>query len=107
MMMVDPLIYEGHEILFNVMTEEHTDSFDPALAYAVIMAAGDFQGGHLFFCHLGLCVRFELGDMVMFQGQVLKHLVEVWTGGQRISIPHFTHSSIWKLMGMGHLVCCT
>ena len=104
---LDPLLYEGQELLYNVMSDEHTDGFDPPGSYSLIAAAGNFQGGYLFFRHLGLRVRLEPGDIVMFRGRVLKHVVEVWTGGQRISIPHFTHSSVWKLMGMGDLVRCT
>jgi hypothetical protein len=101
---MDPLVYEGHELLFNVQSFEHTDRWDPQRSWAIIYCAGSHEGGYLYLPHLGLRVRMGPGDMVMIRGRVLKHMVEEWSGGQHISIPHFTHSSIWRMMGMAHLV---
>lgn len=103
----DPLVYEGRWILFNIQRDVHVDRQDPPLSWAADLALGQHKGGHLFLPQLGLRIRFEPGDMIMFRGRMLRHGVENWTGGQRISMPHFTHSSTWRMMNMGSLVGLT
>jgi hypothetical protein len=93
----DPLVYEGREILVNRQSLLHTDDQDPPWGYAILAAAGYHKGGFVRFPHLGLRVRFEPGDIIAVRGRVLPHEVEGWTG-QRITIPHFTHSSMWRAM---------
>lgn len=95
----DILVYEGREFLYNCHTGGHTDSQDPPKSYAILAAFGRFKGGHVRIKHLGLRLRLRPGDVVVIRGRVLPHEVEAWEGGQRISIPHFTHSSLWKCMG--------
>lgn len=101
---VDPCVYEGKEILLNVQSLLHTDRFDPQYSWSIIYCAGSHTGGYLYLPHLGLRIRMLPGDMVMIRGRVLKHMVEKWSGGQRISIPHFTHSSVWRMMKMDAMV---
>jgi len=43
-------------------------------------------------------MRMQPGDIVFLKGRVVRHLIEDWTGGQRISVPHFTHTSTWKMV---------
>jgi hypothetical protein len=94
----DVLVYEGREILFNRMSGLHTDIQDPHLGWAILAALGSHKGGHLYLPHLGLRVRLEPGDIILLRGRVVPHQVEEWTG-QRISVPHFTHSSMWRALG--------
>jgi hypothetical protein len=94
----DVLVYEGREILYNRQSGLHTDSQDPELSWALLSALGEHKGGHLFLPHLGLRVRLEPGDVIMLRGRVIPHEIEEWVG-QRITIPHFTHSSMWRAMG--------
>lgn len=102
---IDSLMMEGRELLFNRLSGRHVDSQDPQLAYAGLYAAGNFtSGGHLYFCQLNLRVRLLPGDFVLLRGRVLEHEVEAWEGGQRISIPHFTHTSLWRDCQLNHLV---
>jgi hypothetical protein len=35
---------------------------------------------------------------VALRGRVVPHEIEEWVG-QRITMPHFTHSSVWRAMG--------
>jgi hypothetical protein len=103
--MVDPLLFEGRELLFNRCSGCHTDSQDPVLGYAGLYAIGNFtSGGSVYFPDLKLRVRLLPGDFVLLRGRVLRHLIEPWEGGQRISIPHFTHTSLWRNCGLAHLV---
>jgi hypothetical protein len=67
-------------------------------------ALGYHKGGYLVLPELGLHVRLEPGDIVLIRGRILRHFVEDWEGGQRICIPHFTHSSVWRMVERGHLV---
>ena len=102
---VDPLLLEGRELLFNRLSGSHFDSQDPIKADAGLYAAGNFnKGGHLFFRQLNLLVRLLPGDFVLLRGCVLVHEIEEWEGSQRISIPHFTHTSLWRDCGLSHLV---
>jgi hypothetical protein len=102
---VDPLLFEGREILYNRLSGPHRDHQDPKLAYAGLFAAGNFRsGGELYFPDLNLYVRLHPGDFVLIRGRVLVHEIKEWEGGQRISIPHFTHTSLWRDCGLDHLV---
>lgn len=44
---VDPLLFEGREIIFNRLSDFHRDSQDPQLSYVGLYAGGDFTGGLL------------------------------------------------------------
>jgi hypothetical protein len=102
---IDPLLMEGRELLFNRRSGRHRDSQDPPLAYAGLYAAGNFtSGGSLYFRQLNLWVRLLPGDFVLLRGRVLEHEIESWEGGQRIGIPHFTHTSLWRDCQLDHLV---
>jgi len=102
---VDSLLLEGRELLFNRISGRHRDHQDPRLAYAGLYAAGNFKsGGYVSFPQLNLRVRLLPGDFVLLRGRVLEHEIEAWEGGQRISIPHFTHTSLWRDCGLAHLV---
>lgn len=103
---IDPLLYEGRELLYNRRSQIHNDKQDPRLAYAGLFAAGTFtSGGYLVLPHLGpLRIRFLPGDFNLVRGRILKHMIEEWNGGQRIGIPHFTHTSLWRDCRLAHLV---
>jgi hypothetical protein len=102
---IDPLLMEGRELLFNHRSGRHRDSQDPPLAYAGLYVAGNFtSGGSLYFRQLNLQVRLLPGDFVLLRGRVLEHEIESWEGGQRIGIPHFTHTSLWRDCQLDHLV---
>jgi hypothetical protein len=101
---IDNLVYEGHEVLLNVHSGDHYDRQDPKRAWAGMVALGYHRGGYLVLPQLGVRIRLEPGDIVFIRGRMLRHFVEDWEGGQRICIPHFTHSSIWRLMNMHDLV---
>src|SRR5882762_6030811 len=68
------------------------------LLLALLFAFGEHQGGYVFLPHLGLRVRLQPGDVVPLRGRVVPHQIEEWVG-QRITIPHFTHSSLWRALG--------
>lgn len=97
---VDTLNLEGRELLFNRLSGPHLDSQDPHLAWAALFAAGAFTGGEIYFPQLNLTVRLSPGDAVWVRGRVVVHQILPWAGGQRISIPHFTHTSFWREFGM-------
>ena len=45
---------------------------------------------------LRLHILYLPGNAIIICGRILPHEVEEWGPGQRISIAHFTHSSLWK-----------
>ena len=102
---VDPLLFEGRELLYNRCSGPHKDSQDPPLGYAVLFTAGTYtSGGSLVVKKLKLRIRLLPGDAIFLRGRVLEHEIEPWDGGQRISIPHFTHTSLWRDLGLEYLV---
>lgn len=101
---IDPLVYEGREILYNVSVGLHFDRTDPPLSWVVDCALGYHTGGYFVCPQLGLRIRLEPGDIVMIRGRMVQHRVEDWNGGQRITVPHFTHSATWRMMGLENVV---
>lgn len=93
---IDPLIYEGRELLFNRVSEEHTDSQDPPFGWAILVALGHNSPVTLTLTQLNVQMRFRPGDGIAIRGRVLKHKTSAWETGQRIVIPHFTHSATWQ-----------
>lgn len=91
----DPLVVEGREILFNRQSGLHTNPHDPPRGFAGLLALGDFVGGDLYLPSLRVRLRLEPGDLALIRGRILPHSILSWTG-QRISMPHFTHSSVWR-----------
>jgi hypothetical protein len=75
------------------------DIQDPPLSWAVLVAFEDFTGGGVYIESLGLRIRYRPGDCIAIRGRVVPHEVMDDYQGQRISIPHFTHSDAWKAVG--------
>lgn len=96
---IDPLIYEGREILFNRVSPEHTDRLDPEYGWAVLCAFGNNDPVQFNLPQLNLNISFKPGDMIAIRGRGLKHRTSRWNAGQRIVIPHFTHSKVWNSFG--------
>ena len=98
---IDPLIMEGRAIMFNRKTPIHTDRLDPLHAWATMITFGRFtEGGDCYIKRLRLRIRYLPGDAILIRGRILPHEVEEWGSGQRISIAHFTHTSLWEEEGM-------
>lgn len=93
---IDPLIYEGREILFNRVSGEHTDTQDPPYGWAILAGFGHNTPVTLTLSQLNIRMRFRPGDAIAIRGRVIKHKTSTWESGQRIVIPHFTHSASWQ-----------
>ena len=91
----DPLLMEGRELMYNHKTPLHADSSDPVAGWAALAAVGPFKGGALGVPCVNLRMRYEAGDLILLRGRALKHEIEEFTDGQRISVAHFTHQSMW------------
>lgn len=92
---IDPLVYEGREILFNQVSGDHTDIQDPPNSWAVLTAFGNNTPVILSLPQLNLHISFQPGDTIAIRRRVLKHSTSSWDQGQRIVIPHFTHAASW------------
>jgi hypothetical protein len=98
---IDPLLMEGRAIMFNRKTPPHKDRLDPLRSWATMITFGDFtEGGDCYIDRLRLRIRYLPGDAIIIRGRILEHEVKDWGPGQRISIAHFTHSSLWKSQDM-------
>lgn len=99
---IDPLLLLGRVVLFNRKTPLHRDNRDPNNGWACLVAIGDFKGGSVYMPDINLRVRLEPGDALLLRGHALQHEVDDWDAGQRISLAHFTHQSLWQLC---NIVC--
>lgn len=98
---IDPLLMEGRAIMFNRKTPLHIDQLDPPCAWATMITFVNFtEGGECYIERLRLRMRYLPGDAIIIRGRILAHEVEKWGPGQRISIAHFTHTSLWESEGM-------
>jgi hypothetical protein len=86
--------------MWNRQTPLHLDGADPLNAWVTLMTLGEFTGGELYIPSLNLRLHYEPGAIVLLKGRRLSHVVETWEGGQRISIVHFTHESLWREFGI-------
>jgi hypothetical protein len=97
---IDPLLFEGRAIMWNRQTPLHGDKTDPIRSWVVLVVLGKFRKGHLFIPRLNLRLFYEPGTVIILRGHLLPHEVEAWEGGQRISMAHFTHESLWREFNM-------
>jgi len=69
--------------------------------WTVLVSLGSFsEGGYVKIPRLGLRVRFLPEDVLVLRGVFLECEVEVWSGGQRISLEHFSRDSLWKYVNV-------
>lgn len=97
---IDCLLFEGRHIIFNRQTPLHTDDLDPWTGWAILVAFGQFTKGAMHIPRLNLRLRFQPGDIIAMRGRILPHEIEAWSGGQRVSVVHFTHKSLWDWFGI-------
>jgi hypothetical protein len=97
---IDPLLFEGRAIMWNRQTRLHGDYTDPVRAWVALFVLGKFKKGQLFVPRLNLRLSYEPGTIVYIRGHILPHEVEAWEDGQRVSIVHFTHQSVWDEFDM-------
>ncbi|KAJ8579255.1 hypothetical protein M405DRAFT_754724 [Rhizopogon salebrosus TDB-379] len=97
---IDELSWEGRSVQYNRQTPLHPDSTDPPSAWVALVALGKFKGGSLFIPRLNLVLYYEPGTIIFIRGHILPHEVLAFHDGQRVSIAHFTHESLWNEMKM-------
>ena len=97
---IDESLFQGRSIIFNRATPLHFDLGEPPNGWTPIYALGKFQHGHIRFPSLGLRLWFGPGAGVFFHGRIFAHEIEKFEGGQRISIAHFCHQSVWRHAGI-------
>lgn len=97
---IDPSSFQGRSVIYNRQTPNHVDRRDPRLAWTPLFTLGSFKGGNLRVRKLGLRMWYGPGACVFIRGAMFAHEIESFDGGQRISIAHFCHDSVWKDAGV-------
>jgi hypothetical protein len=98
---IDPILFQGRSVIYNRQTPNHIDRRDPKLGWnPLTTAGGDYTEGWLRIRRLRLRMWFGGGACVFLRGAILHHEIEPFGGGQRISIAHFCHQSLWDEMGV-------
>ncbi|KAJ7821431.1 hypothetical protein B0H14DRAFT_3471493 [Mycena olivaceomarginata] len=94
----DPLLMEGREFMFNRQTPLHPDLSDEPGFWAALTVVGTFRGGPLYIPCLNLRMLYTHGTMILVRGRLLPHEVEAFSDGQRVTIAHFTHRTLGRLV---------
>lgn len=95
---IDGLMWEGRSLQYNRQTPLHPDSTDPPQAWVALVAFGRFTKGFLWIPRLNLLLFYGPGSIIFLRGHILPHEVLAFEDGQRVSIAHFTHQSLWEEM---------
>ncbi|KAG9088167.1 hypothetical protein FRC07_012646 [Ceratobasidium sp. 392] len=90
----------GHAILCNRQSGEHLDKSGVRRGWDVILAAGEFNGGEMFFKDIRFIVSFRPGTLLAFDGTAQRHVILPFTGQQRISHVFFLHQSVFDELGI-------
>ncbi|QRV94482.1 2OG-Fe(II) oxygenase family protein [Ceratobasidium sp. AG-Ba] len=93
-------LFPGRALLVNQESGQHLDQQGVRRAWDVLIAAGDFEGGEVFFADVNLFVPFLPGDMIAFDGTALRHEVRPFSGKRRISHVYFVHRSVLDQLGI-------
>lgn len=91
---------QGRSFAFNRLTESHTDPKGPLGEWTPLVALGFSKGAKIRLAGIKEILCFEPGTIIFIRGGEIPHAIEVWSGGQRISIACFTHQNIWDHYGM-------
>jgi hypothetical protein len=97
---IDAILFQGRSIIYNRQTPNHLDRRDPYIGWTPLVVFGRFTGGKIRIRRLGLRMSFLPGTCIWIRGRVLAHEIEVFEGGQRVSIAHFCHDSVWNMMAV-------
>ncbi|KAG0705959.1 hypothetical protein DFH29DRAFT_1067185 [Suillus ampliporus] len=97
---IDGILWEGRSFQYNGQTPLHPDSTAPPRAWVALVALGEFTKGQLWIPRLNLLLFYGPGTIIFIRGHILPHEVLAFEDGQRVSITHFTHETLWKEMGM-------
>lgn len=90
----------GHAVIMNRRSGEHLDKNGVRRAWDILVAAGEFTGGSLFFKDLNVRIELLPGALVAFDGTAQRHEVEDFHGRQRISHVFFIHQSVFDQLGI-------
>lgn len=97
---ISPLLFQGQSYIYNRQTPNHFDRKEPKASWTPLFTAGLYTGGYLRIRGLGLRMWFGPGACIFLRGGLCPHEVEPFEGGQRISIAHFCHQSVWSEAGV-------
>lgn len=93
-------MFLGHSVIMNRQSGEHLDEHGIRRGLDVLLAAGDFRGGDLFFKDMNVRVSMGPGTLVAFDGTSQRHAIEQWSGAQRISNAFFVHRYVFDELGV-------
>lgn len=92
--------YTCISLAFNRATPDHKDDKESPGDFVVMISLGDAKGADLHLPGLGVILPFELGTMILLRGAEVRHFVNKWEKGQRISSTMYIPKSIWVARGM-------
>lgn len=81
--------------LFNKETPEHNDGHSPLRGWDALSAAGDFEGGNIYFPELNVEIPYLPGDVIFLRGKILRHGIRPWVGKKRFSMAWFIHEDVF------------
>ncbi|KAF9506095.1 hypothetical protein BS47DRAFT_1305675 [Hydnum rufescens UP504] len=97
----DHCVLSRRGISFNRQTPQHTDPLVPPGEWTLISSVGQHTvGGDFVLPTLGVVIPFLPPTHIWTRGGEAEHYIRPFSGGQRISITHFTHSTVWDHFGI-------
>ncbi|KAF9514800.1 hypothetical protein BS47DRAFT_1361511 [Hydnum rufescens UP504] len=91
---VDCCIFPGHSFAWNWTTGSHYDTCGPLFDWTPLVAVQAPHGAHLILHSLKEILFFETGAVIFLRGGEWQH-----QPGERVTITHFSHKSVWRAMG--------
>lgn len=98
----NPSFYPCLTVLVNRQTGQHRDTFNHLCTMESLMAMGEFTGGDLELCELGLELMYEPGAFICFRGRPFSHRVGPWiparegelAEGKRLSYSFYVQQAV-------------
>lgn len=97
--------FPGRTVICNRQSGEHTDSNGVRRGTDVLYAAGDFDGGEVYFKDLSIRIPLKPGTLLLFDGTSQRHSIDKWSGPQRFSFALFVHTGVAKQLSIDTTLC--
>jgi hypothetical protein len=88
--------FTGKAILVNKRTLLHRDLNDVKHGLAIMCVYGKFIGGEFCLPDLGIKVRYQPGDLIVFRSYMLNHFIASWSGDFRYTTVYFNSASVFE-----------
>ncbi|QRV97806.1 hypothetical protein RhiJN_25825 [Ceratobasidium sp. AG-Ba] len=98
-------IFTFQSVGFNRQTEMHRDAAGMHGGLDVLFLLGDHTGGRMRWPDLPVKADWLPGDLCAFDGKILSHGIERWSGSKRLCFIYFAHRNVLSHFGLPDTCC--